>query len=75
MDQPTPDQIRAERQSLGLTQTQAADLVHAHRQSWAKWERPAGDPEHRAMPLASWELYLIKSGRHPDFEALQNRRP
>ena len=55
MTSPTPDQIRQARELAGLSQTQAAALVHAGLRSWQHWE--AGD---RVMNPAIWELFLIK---------------
>jgi len=55
--QPTPQQIKAARTDAGHTQAQAAATVHAGSyRSWQDWE--AG---RRPMPLAAWELYLIKT--------------
>jgi len=48
---PAPEAIRAARQAAGLTQTQAAELVHAGLRSWQQWE--AGD---RRMHPAIWDL-------------------
>lgn len=55
MTQPKPDEIRAAREAAGLTQSTAAEIVHANLRSWQKWE--AGE---RAMHPAFWELFLIK---------------
>lgn len=43
-----------------LSQTVAAGLVGATRDAWAKWEAGA-----RAMPAATWALYLLATGQHP----------
>jgi len=56
---PTPQEILAAREAGGLTQTQAALLVHASCRTWQQWE--AND---RRMHPAFWELFCIKvSGR------------
>lgn len=52
----TPDQIRAARESAGLTQKQAAELVHTHPVTWAKWEGGT-----YKMHPGLWELFLIKT--------------
>lgn len=52
---PTPADIKAARQAAGLTQTQAAELVHTKLRAWQQWE--AGD---RAMHAAFWELFRLK---------------
>ena len=59
--QPTPAQVRAARLLCQQTQATAAALVHKSDSArWRQWERTgqAG----RVIDLATWELYLIKSG-------------
>lgn len=57
LTQPTPAQIKSARESIGDTQAEAAARVHSPSyRAWQDWE--AG---RRAMPLAAWELYLIKT--------------
>lgn len=58
---PTPAEIRAARKAADLTQTAAAALVHAALRTWQHWESAAGDDDARAMPLASWDLFLLKT--------------
>ena len=53
---PSPAEIRQARELAGLSQTQAAALVHAGLRSWQHWE--AGD---RVMHPAFWELFQIKT--------------
>ena len=55
MKTPTRHQIAAARAVAGLTMEDAASLVHAHKNTWNKWER--GDQK---MHSAYWELFLIK---------------
>lgn len=56
MTNPTPNQIRAARAESGLTQTEAAELVHAASyRTWQEWESGR-----RKMPAAKWELFLTK---------------
>jgi DNA-binding transcriptional regulator YiaG len=47
--------IQAARKAAGITQTQAAELIHCSLRSWQQWE--AGD---RDMHPAMWELFTIK---------------
>lgn len=54
---PTPAEIRAARERTGLTQAQAADLLHVDLRSWQKWE--GGE---RSMHPAFWELLRLKLG-------------
>lgn len=59
---PTPAAIRAARESVGLSQTDAAALIHSGLRAWQGWEAPEGNPDHRRMHPAMWELFLIKAG-------------
>ncbi|TAL65737.1 MAG: hypothetical protein EPN79_11185 [Burkholderiaceae bacterium] len=52
---PLPSEVRAAREAAGLTQTEAAALVHTSCRTWQQWE--AGD---RRMHQAFWELFRIK---------------
>ncbi|QXW20370.1 XRE family transcriptional regulator (plasmid) [Comamonas aquatica] len=54
---PSPSQIIAVREGMGLTQSEAASLVHSVLRSWQQWE--AGD---RKMKPAVWELFCLKCG-------------
>lgn len=58
---PNPQEIRAARQSAGLSQTQAGALVGVALRTWQQWE--AGDCRMRA---ALWELFQIRTGAGPD---------
>lgn len=49
---PSPADIRSARESAGLTQTEAAALVHTTCRTWQQWE--AGD---RRMHPAFWDLF------------------
>ena len=53
---PAPVDIIAGREAAGLTQSQAAGLVHGSLRTWQQWE--AGD---RSMHPAFWELFCIKA--------------
>lgn len=52
---PRPDVIRALRDSIGLTQAQAASLVYCTERGWQDWEG-----EKRRMHPAIWHLFRIK---------------
>lgn len=56
--QPAAEQVRAARGRAGLTQAQAAAIVHATLNAWQRWEQ--GE---RRMGMASWELFLLKTGQ------------
>lgn len=58
---PTPESIRAARVAAGLTQSEAAAVVHRPSyRTWQDWERGVA-----RMPLDAWELFLLKTGQHP----------
>lgn len=54
---PTPSNILAARHAAGLTQAQAAALVHTGFRVWSQWERGL-----RRMHPATWELFRLKAG-------------
>lgn len=58
---PAPAEVRAARERAGLTQTEAARLVHTSLRSWQQWEAEAGTTGHRSMHPAFWELFQIKT--------------
>lgn len=63
MTQPTPQQIKSARAAAGLTQEQAAAVIHKKQLAWQRYE--SGD---RAMDAAYWELFLIKTGQSAERE-------
>ena len=75
---PAPQDVRATRKAAGLTQAQAAALVSpaqgksAYR-AWQVYEVEAGQPDHRAIPLPTWELFLMLTGQHPTMKLTKKR--
>lgn len=56
---PTPEQVKLARQCAGLTQEQAAAVVHRiGRSRWSEWETGK-----RQMQDDAWELFLLKTGQ------------
>lgn len=51
---PDPETIKATRISLGLTQRESAEMIHAGIRAWQNWEQGA-----RSMPYATWQYFLI----------------
>jgi len=51
------------REKSGMTQTEAAELVHTTIRSWQQWEAEEGSNDHRRIPGSAWELFLIKTGQ------------
>ena len=54
---PSGDDILALRKQCGLTQTQAAALVHSSERTWQQWEHAD-----RRMHPGLWELFQRKIG-------------
>mgnify|MGYP002777980811 CR=1 FL=1 len=62
--------VRAARVAAGLTQAQAAQLVHlGSRERWTEYE--AGI---RTIDPARWELFLLRAGQHPDLRVVRKAR-
>lgn len=69
---PTPAEVRAARESVGLTQQQAAELIYTTWRTWQNWE--STDPaEQRRMPAAAFEYFLVLTGQMPLSQALEAR--
>lgn len=58
---PSPSEVRAAREAAGLTQSQAAELVHATPRNWQQWEDCTGGTNARRMHPGLWELFRIKA--------------
>ena len=62
---PAPSEIADARLRAGLSQAAAASLVHLGSKSrWYEYERGS-----RPIDPARWELFLLKTGQHPDWQA------
>lgn len=74
---PLPSEILQLRLALGLTQTQAANIVSTREDSayktWRSWELPQSHPQHRRIPLSTWELFLLMTGSHPTLKLIRRR--
>ena len=58
---PKAAEIRAAREAAGLTQTQAAVLIHATLRAWQGWEAAEGEASARRMHPGLWELFRLKT--------------
>lgn len=69
LHQPTSAEVRQARERAKLTQTDAAKLVSPSKtkpyRTWQNYEIEAGQKGHRAIPLATWELFLLLTDQHP----------
>lgn len=76
VSQPTPEEIRTARLAARLTQSQAAMLVASSQsikayRTWQHYEVKEGLPEHRKIPLATWELFLLLTDQHPHWTLVE----
>lgn len=55
---PEPADVIAARGAM--SQADAAALIGASRDGWAKWESAA-----RQMPVSAWTLFLLVTDQHP----------
>ena len=70
VSQPTPGQVVGARRAAKLTQAEAALLVtpaagERPERTWQNYEAAEGTKAHRAIPLPTWELFLLMTGQHP----------
>jgi hypothetical protein len=74
ISQPSPQEIRAARKKTGLTQAGAAQLISPAKgkpyRSWQSYEVAEDKPGARAIPLASWELFLLLTDQHPTHQMI-----
>lgn len=54
---PAPEEIIRARQSVGLTQGDAAAIVYTTDRHWSNWERGVSK-----MPKATWRLFRLLTG-------------
>lgn len=60
---PTPAEIKAARETAGLTQTEAAAKIGGTLKAWQNYEADTSSGEHRRMHPGLFELFLIKTGQ------------
>ncbi len=76
---PSPEEVRQTRENASLTQSQAAEMVSpaklAAYKTWAGYETPKGQKNHRAIPLSTWELFLLLINQHPSLKLSKKKSP
>ena len=69
VSQPTPAEVRLARKRAKLTMAESAVLVSPAKsfpyRTWQSYEVAKGNSGHRAIPLATWELFLLMTDQHP----------
>ncbi|HAY93857.1 hypothetical protein [Shewanella sp.] len=58
----TPDQMKSLRQKAGITQKQAAEIVHVSVRQWQKFEESESSDTHIYIGDAALELFCLKTG-------------
>lgn len=66
--QPTPDELRELFNEAGVTRAEIAAMLHVSRKGLEKWTAPKGSASQRDIPLAAYELLLIKLGKHSGYK-------
>ena len=77
--QPTASEVKAARERAGLSQDEAARRVSTAQnqpyRTWQGYEVPEGQSGHRAIPRATWELFLLLTGQHPFLQIVAATAP
>ena len=77
--QPTPENVRQARKHANLKQAEAAQLVSSAQgqpyRTWQGYEVALGKKNHRAIPLATWELFLLLTDQHPTHKMVSRAAP
>lgn len=69
----TPTEIRAIRLQAGLSAREAAELVRVTTVTWQRWEGQTARAT--TIPFADWELFLLKTGQHPEYTLVKKPAP
>jgi len=76
---PAPAQVRLAREKVGLSQTAAMQLVSdagaKGYRTWQRYEAPTDSPDHRAISIGIWELFLLRTGQHPTHVLVEKTGP
>lgn len=71
LTQPTPEELRDLIKRHDLTRGEAAELVHASKRTWDNWSAKEDARDFRNIPMAVYELLLIKLGEHGEYGKLK----
>jgi DNA-binding transcriptional regulator YiaG len=71
LTEPTNEEVRAILKKHRLTREAAAAMLYVSIHTVDSWTAVPG-PKQRKMPLASWELLLLKLDEHP-FKIVRDR--
>lgn len=65
IEQPSAIELRELLKRHSLARHQAAQLLRVSTSAWNKWTATEEKSEHRKIPIAIYELLLLKLGEHP----------
>lgn len=65
LTQPGNEDIKALLKKHGISRQEAAALLHVSVHTLDGWTAPEGSTKQRTIPLAIWELLLLKLNDHP----------
>lgn len=65
IEQPTALELRELLRKHSLARHEAAALIYVSTSAWHKWTTVEDKEEHRKIPIAIYELLLLKLGEHP----------
>jgi len=60
---PTHLEVKEARREVGLSQKQAAAVIHVSENTWQRYETPPESDQWVQISGANWELFLIKTNR------------
>lgn len=63
--QPSATELRELLKKHSLARHEVAALLSVSTSAWNKWTTMEDKPEHRKIPVAIYELLLLKLGEHP----------
>lgn len=79
ISQPSPEDVKLAREGAGLSQGAAAQLVSPALakpyRAWQGYEAAVGSKDHRTIPLAVWELFLLLTEQHPTYQLQARHAP
>lgn len=65
--------LKAAQEAAGLTDAQCASLLGVTPLTWKRWVGKTSRPTE--IDFRGWELFLLKTGNHPDFELRKKQAP
>lgn len=67
----THAELKGAQAAAGMTDAQCAELVGVTPLTWKRWVGKTSRPTE--IDFRGWELFLLKTGRHPEFELCKKK--